>query len=94
MKFISLFFCFFFVVLRGSFAYAESLFDEKTKDAASSVVVQVQEDRPVRQEENRRYIEHSRDYLGEKIAGIERKMEEFSKRLESLESKTSSESKK
>ncbi|HNV85991.1 MAG TPA: hypothetical protein PKL97_03380 [Candidatus Omnitrophota bacterium] len=78
------------ILLSAGSAQCESLFDEKTKDAASSVVVQVEEDRPVREEENRRYIEHSRDYLGDKLKAIEEKLEEFSKRLEALENKPSS----
>lgn len=76
---------FFFIALVPAVRAEDSLFDEKKKDAASSLKVEIENDRPVRTDENRRYVQPSRNYTAEKVLSLDDKFEKLSKRMDSLE---------
>jgi len=74
---------------------AASLFDEEKKDAASSVVMDVEKDRPVTVEENRKFVQSQPNYVKSKLKEFDDKLVKMGSRLEKLESevKTLSEKK-
>ena len=74
---------------------AASLFDEEKKDAAASVVMDVEKDRPVTVEENRKFVQSQPNYVKSKLKEFDDKLVKMGSRLEKLESevKTLSEKK-
>lgn len=72
------------LLLQSVPARSESLFDEKKKDAASSLKVETDKDRPVLVDENRRYIQTTDDYLTAKWLSYDDRMEELEKRMDDL----------
>jgi len=86
MRTLIFFLASFFFIASAQPALAEdSLFDEKKKDAASSLKVEIENDRPVRTDENRRYVQPSRNYTAEKVLSLEDQFGKLSKRMDSLE---------
>lgn len=65
---------------------AGSLFDEEKKDAASNVVMDVEKDRPVTVEENRRFVQSQPNYVKSKLKEFDDKLSKMNSRLEKLES--------
>jgi len=74
---------------------AASLFDEEKKDAAASVVMDVEKDRPVTVEKNRKFVQSQPNYVKSKLKEFDDKLVKMGSRLEKLESevKTLSEKK-
>jgi len=74
---------------------AASLFDEEKKDAASNVVMDVEKDRPVTVEENRKFVQSQPNYVKSKLKEFDDKLVKMGSRIEKLESevKTLSEKK-
>lgn len=62
-----------------------SMFEENDKDAESTLVLEVDKDRAVRSEENRKFVESSHQYLKRRIAKLEEELAKTSSRLDSLE---------
>ena len=74
---------------------AASLFDEEKKDAAASVVMDVEKDRPVTVEKNRKFVQSQPNYVKSKLKEFDDKLVKMGSRIEKLESevKTLSEKK-
>ena len=78
---------FFMIIFLGlaPLVRAESLFEEKKKDAASSVVIDVEDDRSITATENRKFVQSQPDYVKIKLKEFDKKLAIMNERIEKLE---------
>lgn len=69
----------------GAGVQAKSLFEEEEKDAESALTVDVEGDRSVRVEENRRFVQSQKEYLLAKIKKLEEALALLAERQNALE---------
>ena len=65
---------------------AASFFDEEKKDAASNVVMDVETDRQVTVEENRKFVQSQPNYVKTKLKEFDDKLAKMNSRIKRLES--------
>ncbi|GEM_PF-1809187 len=64
---------------------AASLFEEKKKDAASNVVIDVEQDRPITSQGNRKFVQSDPDYVKTKLKEFDERLTKMNARIEKLE---------
>lgn len=73
------------VLVLSSPARGASLFDEQDKDADAARKVEVEEDREITAEENRKFVQSNEDYLTSKVKTLEEKIRVMRAQIAALE---------